>query len=71
MKKSLKASAKKVKPVKGWAIVSPEGKIMASALSPFGAWCGMPTYLTSRDDITEHYKSQGYRCIRVLITPAV
>ena len=65
--KKPKASAK-VKPVKGWAIVSPEGKIVvfcerklfaiADATWEFGIPGGR-----------EGLEAAGYRCIRVLVTP--
>lgn len=71
--------AKKVKPVKAWAIVDRLGGVTETGVTRSEAWCKHwskhnvcpvcgqwhSLYLNA----VEHFKDFGYRCIRVLITP--
>lgn len=74
MKKSLKASAKKVKPVKAWIVVN-AGVFVSIGRTKHMAWlgAGFPAYSCNEDYCNEWMRIQsleGYRCIRVTITPA-
>ena len=59
--KSAKAKAK-VKPVKAWAVVSPKGKIVGCGRIEINAWFDSNFSMT-------WMKKNGYRSVRVLITP--
>lgn len=58
MKKSSKASARKVKPVKGWAIVSPRGKVCGVGLnecaSPSAEMQKLPVWDKTIDALRMH-----------------
>ena len=66
-----RSTPKAPKPVKAWAILDEDGLmhdvcVCDSQKFIWRRFSGLRAY---NEEATKHYKSLGYRCIRVLITP--
>ena len=69
-----KAAARKIKPVKAWAITTYRGRIISLGRTKEAAWESVPPkrpYFAKRVSESSSYLPEelSYRCIRVLISP--